>query len=760
VEGVADGLFSSSLQHDDASIAAAQLRGGPDPANDNVPDASKKLALQHVINRLYGPDNASVRKNIAEVEERMERSRTGLTSNPEHVIDYQDHPFDPSISNHDRRKLQSNENTFQPLRIAFITSALDDQRNGTNAAAIDFIKDNILPRTADFWSKALAVVPVSDKLIISTSELDQRAYCGDSEFTKVPTDHISNGLADTDLVLYVSGSPSSRFCSGTTLAVAVACNFDQFDRPIAGAVNFCLDQIELKEDGTASASVIHDNLDVAIHEVAHVLGMSASSYRFFWDSETGEPRTPRPFTSSTVTCVDGQTRSLVLPDENTMKFFLAENGQRYASIVTPKVRTIARNQFNCQSLPGGQLENQPTGSESCTGDHWDERLFYPEALSGVPSPTTSILSHMTLALMEDSGWYKANFTQGMANPWGLNAGCNFVTKECLVAGSPPSIPEYSKGYFCNEGSARGCSPALTHKLACTVIDYDLVLPRELPDSQFSYFASTPTRGGPGKADYCPLYGSTYEALGAEQLDCSNPGNVDSINVYSEVFSDTSKCFETSTGEGRCYRSACVKDEQKLKINVRGIWLTCDYDFQQLTVRVGIGLLSANVTCPRLSSACPDLFCPFNCAGRGVCNYGAFLDGTSAPKCECFDGSDTSPGCTSSLPGVSLIPRAPSGNSIPPDVPSDVPSSEPTPVPSDVPSSGPTPVPSDVSFDVPTLVPSDVLFDVPSSEPTTEPLIIEPNPALEPTSSGAPTLPYSFVAVATSLACFIFCAVVV
>jgi Leishmanolysin len=104
------------------------------------------------------------------------------------------------------------------------------------------------------------------------------------------------------------------------------------------------------------------------------LGMSSNSYRFFWDSDTGAPRTPRPFETSTVTCVDGESRSLVLPSEDTMKFFVSDSGARYASIVTPKVRTIARNQFNCQSLGGAQLENQPTGSESCTGDHWDERL--------------------------------------------------------------------------------------------------------------------------------------------------------------------------------------------------------------------------------------------------------------------------------------------------------------------------------------------------------------------------------------------------
>jgi len=86
----------------------------------------------------------------------------------------------------------------------------------------------------------------------------------------------------------------------------------------------------------------------------------------------------------------------------------------------------------------------------------------------------------------------------------------------------------------------------------------------------------------------------------------------------------------------------------LKINVRGDWLTCEFDFQKLDVRVGAGALPQTLVCPRLSTACPDLFCPFTCAGRGTCNYANSVNGTIQPKCECFDSEDTSPGCSDSL----------------------------------------------------------------------------------------------------------------
>ena len=45
-------------------------------------------------------------------------------------------------------------------------------------------------------------------------------------------------------------------------------------------------------------------------------------------------------------------------------------------------------------------------------------MYYPEALSGVISPTTNVLSPLTLALLEDSGWYRANYTKAHVSPWG------------------------------------------------------------------------------------------------------------------------------------------------------------------------------------------------------------------------------------------------------------------------------------------------------------------------------------------------------
>ena len=646
------------------SISSSTLRGTS--ATSSSP-GNAKAGRMHPIRRLYGEDNASVRRELSKIEtESTDYWRTGIKGDPDHVVRYKNHPYakknrdghgdDATKTTPTTRRLQEeddgdSDSIFKPMRIRFDTSSLESQRTATNGAQIDFIENKILPRMSRFWSETLSVVPVEDKLILSTAELANRRYCGDSEFTEVPAEHLADGVADTDLLLYVSGTPSSRFCGPSTLAVAVACNFDSYDRPIAGAINFCLDQLELDDAGTAHPAIIDDNVDVAIHEAAHVLGMSSNSYRYYWNPETGEPRTDRSFRSTTVTCVDGVQRTQILPSEETMKFFVAPNGQRYAAIVTEKVRAVARNQFDCQELEGAKLENQPTGADSCTGDHWEERDWYPEALSGVISPTANIISPLTLALLEDSGWYQANYTKSSVSPFGHGVGCDFVNKPCLEtdeATGDTVVPDYARSYFCSAASARGCSPALTHKMACTVIDYSLFFPQRLPDPQFAYFQNEPAQGGPRQADYCPVYGSTYSGLQPQELDCRDPANVDLINLYSEEYSSDSMCFETTSGEGRCYVAQCIQDEQVLKVNIRGEWKTCEYDFQQIGIRVASGAISSTLTCPRLMSACPDMFCPANCAGRGVCNYQSNVNGTVRPRCECFNPEDTSPGCSDSL----------------------------------------------------------------------------------------------------------------
>ena len=112
-----------------------------------------------------------------------------------------------------------------------------------------------------------------------------------------------------------------------------------------------------ESSGSVSDSITQDNVDVAVHEAAQVLGMSSNSCtKFLWDPDTGTERTERPFTSQPVACVDGVERTLVLTDEDTMEIL-----HRY-------VRTAIRVHRNVQGGDGGEESIRLPGSRG--GRSW------------------------------------------------------------------------------------------------------------------------------------------------------------------------------------------------------------------------------------------------------------------------------------------------------------------------------------------------------------------------------------------------------
>lgn len=139
--------------------------------------------------------------------------------------------------------------------------------------------------------------------------------------------------------------------------------------------------------------------------------------------------------------------------------------------------------------------------------------------------------------MEDSGWYLANYTNSRMSPWGLGVGCEFVEELCLSLDDvgAVAVPSYSNGFFCSVGASKGCSSEHTHKLACTVLDYNYYSPVVLPDSVYQYFPNEPSKGGPRQADYCPVFGTTYDNLKIDDLRCTNAANTPTLNVYRYVF---------------------------------------------------------------------------------------------------------------------------------------------------------------------------------------------------------------------------------
>lgn len=82
--------------------------------------------------------------------------------------------------------------------------------------------------------------------------------------------------------------------------------------------------------------------------------------------------------------------------------------------------------------------------------------------------TRSVVSKMTLALLEDSGWYKANYSMADRLDWGRNQGTEFVTSPCNL---------WKGAYHCNTTQFSGCTYNREAEGYCPILSYSGDLPQ-------------------------------------------------------------------------------------------------------------------------------------------------------------------------------------------------------------------------------------------------------------------------------------------
>jgi len=150
-----------------------------------------------------------------------------------------------------------NFDNYRPIRIGLNFDGLPSDSASSDKNR--FVENDVMRVAQEFWAKALNVYPA--KKIRVDAE-----YCEDLP----PTSHKSEGVDDTDLMLYVY---AEKFCGGGQMAAAAGCTWDQFNRPVAGVIRFCYDSIDLQEDGTADEITVMTNVETAIHEVGRQINL-------------------------------------------------------------------------------------------------------------------------------------------------------------------------------------------------------------------------------------------------------------------------------------------------------------------------------------------------------------------------------------------------------------------------------------------------------------------------------------------------------
>lgn len=174
---------------------------------------------------------------------------------------------------------------------------------------------------------------------------------------------------------------------------------------------------------------------------------------------------------------------------------------------SPKILKTAQKHFKCDSVYGVPLEYN--GGEGTNGAHWSKRYMNTDYMIG-DSYGENLISEITLALFEDSGWYKSDMDKANLFLWGKNEGCGFLTENCVtpkeVAKSgrltnperTASSTKY-KSEFCTDASAPVCSTHNIFRAVCAVKTFDYNLTgneRHFPDAKV---------GGIDRfADRCPI----------------------------------------------------------------------------------------------------------------------------------------------------------------------------------------------------------------------------------------------------------------
>ena len=75
-------------------------------------------------------------------------------------------------------------------------------------------------------------------------------------------------------------------------------------------------------------------------------------------------------------------------------------------------------------------------------------------MAAVYTGSTQYITALTLAFLEDTGWYRPNYAVAENSPFGLGAGCEFVEDQCIQNGT---VPKWADGTFCSSTSSVGCT---------------------------------------------------------------------------------------------------------------------------------------------------------------------------------------------------------------------------------------------------------------------------------------------------------------
>lgn len=546
-------------------------------------------------------------------------------------IAYARHPFE-----HVHRRLEDPTPLYKPLRLhaEYVTDLQGDE--------LQFVKD-IINAAIDFYNGIAMVIPVEGNFHIDVCKryrdgvCQNRQYldkCGSAPFN---TDHQKTfkwwkdgstvkggpGVPNTDAIIYVTTDGKHYSCAGNVVAWAQPCYRDQNGRPVMGNINFCT----FGKTAKVRYGELQDEpwnwmrfMQLAVHEIGHVLFFDQIHYRQYRDSD---PKSPNY----------GELRAF----EDVMKQKYIQ-GEYRSFIQTPRVKEWVQKHFGYygSDLIGAELESQ--GSGGTAGVHWDAKVFYMDLMQGVIEGTLRKFSGVNMALMQDSGWYLPNWANEPEFKWGKNMGSDFALDKCITNNQPARGQEE---YWCAEDQEEGCFPNGLGIGKCNAWEDRNNIP-----SQYQYFDNR-NKGGSPYMNYCP-FRQLKKDKGEFSSLCSDPfdHSFESVIYQGSAYGANSRCVvggfsinsDVSNPKASCYQMACENYNgvrwERVRITVfpnskneRSV--TCSR--AERGQNRGSSGLRGTLKCPDVDAICGDTAAPLKCL------HGSWAGSATNGKCVCDFG---------------------------------------------------------------------------------------------------------------------------
>ena len=310
-------------------------------------------------------------------------------------------------------------------------------------------------------------------------------------------------------------------------------------------------------------------------------------------------------------------------------------GVERAYINSAKVLEVAKKYFNCSTIKGVPLEEY--GGEGTEGSHWEAKVLLGEYMNGFTYSEEQVISEFTLALLEDTGYYKPFYYTGGLMRYGKHKGCSFVEDSCVDKTTHQINPKFENEFYDSLYSANyhdsSCSSGRQSRTYYTWWIYpDL----EETSPYYVYFEDK-TYGGFGPADYCPVARGMPEeeetAYYTGQCNAKGNGGYGTFIYYDSNQKFSSESLASITGEtysdhSFCFLSSLVKMENENSALISKVSRATCYNIfcsdQSLTIQINDDYF----VCPRAGGKieldgyygfflCPDY--NLMCSGTVICN---------------------------------------------------------------------------------------------------------------------------------------------